>query len=189
METKNQAPSTFIPKQKQNKVDTIDALAYLSLFLIVAVVIGFIVFHYVLIEKENTRMKGYVNDIATWEKQMSEGDQKANMLALKKKSDVYVKLLNSRTEASKIFEFVKQRTLPEIYYNNFEADMDGKTVVLGGISDTFQNLAKQYLIFKADKEHVNSITIKEVGINKEKGINFTFNVSLNAASLQALFKK
>ena len=84
---------------------------------------------------------------------------------------------------------MKQRTLPEIYYNNFEADMDGKTVVLGGISDTFQNLAKQYLISKADKEHINSITIKEVGINKEKGINFTFNVSLNAASLQALFKK
>jgi len=188
METKNQAPSTFIPKQKQSKVSTIDALAYLALFLIVAVIIGFISFN-VLVGQENKRADTAKADQATWEKQLSESGQKESMLALKKKSDVYVKLLNSRTESSKIFDFLKQKTLPEIYYNQFDTDLDSKIITLGGNADTFQNLAKQYLIFKNDTEQITSVTIKEVGINKEKGVTFTFNVALNPASLQALFKK
>lgn len=97
----------------------------------------------------------------------------------------FKKVLDGHIYTSNIFNQLEVITLKTVYFNKFDLDIKKQTLMLGGVTDSYESFAKQFSELKTGKDIVGDVTIDSVSLTKE-GVEFSFKITL---SDNALLKK
>jgi len=194
-------PFDLIPpiKQKKKKRSSIGALAlkkakepkkliYVAVFIIVIVLIfGFYALvknHQSSLRKKTDKLKEQASEL----KQKRDTLRKEGQLAdFQNKLTALSYLVEQHTYWTTVFDFLEKATLPKVKFNNFSADLNGKSINLQGNTISFTRLAEQMIHLK------DSATIKELKLSSltisEEGIKFSFKIQLSPEAWQELKQK
>ncbi len=90
-------------------------------------------------------------------------------------------LLAGHPSFNGILKLIEDKTLPEVYYSNFLASYDGRTIVLEVKAKDFEDAAKQIVAFRSDTERVERVSASTLTANIDaagviKDIKFTLTI-------------
>ncbi|MBI2984282.1 MAG: hypothetical protein HYY50_01525 [Candidatus Kerfeldbacteria bacterium] len=109
-------------------------------------------------------------------------DDQRQIMATTKKVAAIRSLIENHTRWTNFFAKLEAYTLPEVFYGtNFSGDINGQ-LTLSARTDSYENLAKQYLVFTAAVKQKDFISAFEISSASQQvtpeGTAVTFSVSL-----------
>ncbi|MFZ3073849.1 MAG: hypothetical protein WA093_01820 [Minisyncoccales bacterium] len=173
-----------IPNKKKSVFSLENAVFYISLLLLAAVVGGFFYLGHLITQKEGELAEASVQAarIKTEEQKKLED----RILLVRQKLDDFSKILADRKISTGFFNKLESAVLPEVYFSDCKLDLDKMTAGLSGHADNFQALGQQMMLFENSKNNIKKANLGKVDINKEGGIDF--DVSFEVASGMAVSK-
>jgi len=166
----------LIPKKPKEEPFWQELLFYLS-FLCLAVTLLFCIGFGVLAKRSSLELEKINQELAK-EKTQEEIKAENQVLDYEKKVAAFTTLLKKRKPLSRIFDFLEAQVHPGVYFTKMGFVAESDILQVSGLADNFQILGQQTLIFKKDSS-VKDINLKQVGIGKFGGVEFSFEVSFN----------
>ena len=163
----------LIPKKPKEEPFWQELLFYIS-FLFLAVSLLFCIGFGVLANRSSLELKRVNNELAK-EKTQSQINTEAEVLSYQKKVSAFSILLKQRKPLSKIFDLLEKEVHPGIFFTKMGFTVNSDKLQISGVADNFQALGQQTLILKKDPL-VGQIDLKQVGIGKYGGVEFSFEV-------------
>lgn len=147
-----------------------------SLTLLIGAICSYFVFDYSQKKAEETfkNLKTTLEEEKTLQRIVLETE----VLNAKKKINGFSQLLDKHISTSNIFSLLEKKSLPKIWFTNFNFDFKDYSVIISGETDSFYTLGQQLLILKKEKL-IEKIGLSGVSISQEGNILFTFNLSLS----------
>ena len=163
----------LIPKKPKEEPFWQELLFYIS-FLFLAVSLLFCIGFGVLANRSSLELERVNNELAK-EKTQSQINTEAEVLSYQKKVSAFSILLKQRKPLSKIFDLLEKEVHPGIFFTKMGFTVNSDKLQISGVADNFQALGQQTLILKKDPL-VGQIDLKQVGIGKYGGVEFSFEV-------------
>lgn len=93
------------------------------------------------------------------------------------------KTISSRHKiTSRIFSFIEERTLPEVWFSTFDMTQSSQLLVLKGETETMATLGRQTKVFEDSQKYVAGASVVESNVDKESGkVKFTLHLALHPA--------
>lgn len=112
--------------------------------------------------------------------------KEAEIIPLKNKISDYGLLLNIHKSPLDIFKILEDHSLPKVWFSNFGFDIEEKQIVLSGHTDSFEILEQQVSVLK-EESLVTEITLSNVSIDEEGGIDFILELSFKSEVFNPTF--
>ncbi|MBU4351277.1 hypothetical protein L6250_02500 [Candidatus Parcubacteria bacterium] len=166
----------LIPKKPKEEPFWQELLFYVS-FLSLAVALLFCIGFGVLAKRSSLELEKINQELAK-EKTQEQIETETQVLDYEKKVIAFANLLKKRKPLSKIFDFLESEVHPGVYFTKAGFTTDSDIFQISGLADSFQILGQQALIFK-ENLLIKDINLKQVGIGKYGGVEFSFEVFFN----------
>ncbi len=98
----------------------------------------------------------------------------------KKKIDDFSALINNHKISSGIFVFIEGKTLPNVWFSNFDMSQSINGIKLSGEADTMETVGRQIQLFEQD-QYVKHIDIVSSEVEPTGKVKFLLNLSLDPA--------
>jgi len=125
----------------------------------------------------NSQIKTLDAKIAGLSQSVGEEQQK-NLVTLYSQLNNIKKLLDSHTNASKIFDLLEKNTKPQIYYFSLNLSLAGKNIELDGSAPSFGVLAEQLEVFKQIPE-IQKVSLGDSIAMPDGSVNFSIRLIFN----------
>lgn len=154
----------------------LDVILYFAVSLLVATIFCWLIFM-VKGNLEQEKAKKIYDNLLT----VGTADQKAqekNVLSYKKKISDFNVIFKNHEFASNIFAFMREQTLPYIWFKQFALDKKNGLVQLSGETDNLDFLSRQVSSLEKNS-YVKKIGTLNSSIGTNTKINFSLNISLD----------
>ena len=167
---------------RDNKSLIIDTLFYLMCGVLLAMVLSFFIFTYKIstINQKINELDKKILVYASEEQKASEME----VLNYKKKIDDFNTIINSHKISSKVFSFIEENTLPNVWFLSFSVSQAKGEINVLGEAENMEVLSSQVRVFESSKDYIKSINILNSQITQQGTTRFTLSLSLN----QDIFK-
>lgn len=147
---------------------------FLSLAVVVLGYFGAKFYGQKLIEQEKTITSQLSDSAVRYEKLKREEDK---WTAWRDNVEATKLLLERHIYWSNIFAKLEKITLPEVYYTNISATVDG-SITMSAVADSYLSVARQYLAYQQNTKDIGKITISGISGAANSGqINFMVSLS------------
>jgi len=165
----------LIPKEVPKLPNWLNTLFYVSLIFLFLSITGYFVLNNSIKNSQEkiqvlreTQLKNKTAEKTALEKEILKYDRKIDNLST---------LLSQHLVPSGIFELLQNSCHPKVYYSQFSLDANQSTLLLSGITQSFETLDQQFLILKGS-DWVQEVKLDQISISKEGKINFNLAVIL-----------
>ncbi|MDD2696806.1 MAG: hypothetical protein PHE52_01450 [Candidatus Pacebacteria bacterium] len=166
----------LIPKETPRLPNWLNTLFYVSLALLLLSITGyFILDNSIKASQKNldslreTLVKNKTAEKVALEREIIKYDRKIDNLSL---------LLSQHLAPSGIFELLQDSCLPQVHYSQFNLDAKQASLLLSGITQSFETLGQQFLVLQGS-DWVNDVKLDRISISKEGKVTFDLSLSLN----------
>jgi len=105
------------------------------------------------------------------------------ILNYEKKIEDFSSLAPYHLESSNFFNLLEETTHPKVWFSKINFDTEKGKVSFSGVTQSFESLGQQMLIFKA-KSSISEVSLEKVSIDKTGRINFDLSLSFNSSQLK-----
>lgn len=98
----------------------------------------------------------------------------------KKKIDAFSSMVGSHRISSNVFNLIEEKTLPKIWFSNFDMLGSVNKVILSGEAQDIETLSRQVQIFEEDRDHIKNAYILDYQIEPSGKIRFIISLSLHS---------
>ena len=105
------------------------------------------------------------------------------ILNYEKKIQDFSSLAPYHLESSNFFNLLEETTHPKVWFSKINFDTEKGKVSFSGVTQSFESLGQQMLIFKA-KSSISEVSLEKVSIDKTGRINFDLSLSFNSSQLK-----
>lgn len=169
----------IIPKPgaiAKREVSYSQVLSYVLIILLLFAFLGYFSLN-VMVKKSQQKLEEVKSAVSKTEtKEVQELEDK--IIRAKEKIGLFSKLLDSRKKSSNFFNFLKENCHSKASFSELKLDLERGEVVISGQAESFRVLGEQMLIFK-NSELIQSVNLSTVSIEREGGIGFELNLSLD----------
>ena len=159
-----------------NRYHFIDFAAYFVSALLVATLFCYVLFFF-KVYWQNQQVNIIDQKIAAYGTPQQKAHEK-QVFDYKKKIDDFAGILVSHKISLKIFNFIEEKTLPNVWFSSFDVSQAANEIRLLGEAENMETLSRQISFFE-NSDNVNTITVLNSQINNTGKIQFTLVVSLN----------
>ncbi len=110
---------------------------------------------------------------------LQQKEKEKKVLDYKKKIDDYYLLIGSHKITSNIFAFIEKKTMPNVWFSNFDISLPANEVKLSGESENMETLSRQIKAFEESGDYINSITVLNSEVQPSRKVKFTLSFHLN----------
>jgi hypothetical protein len=167
--------SLYQPKNNQSQ--WIDVIRYFFSSLLVAAIFCYLVFvakAYLLQQQINVLDQGILAQSTP-----AQNASEARLQGYKKEIADYAALIDSHSVSSNLFNFIEEKTLPDVSFSSLTLSETKNDLQLVGQADTMAALSNQINIFEENKDDVKNIDVLNSSVVKPGKITFTLDISLN----------
>lgn len=154
----------------------IDYLFYVVSIFLAAAVLSYLIFNFKIQLQEKM-----IQDIEVKLLSLNTGDRQVynkKVLDYKKKINDFSALLDNHKITSNIFSFIESKTLPNVWFSDFNIQKETNELRLSGFTDDMGFLSRQVQLFEQSNDYVESITVFSSEINVAGNVNFILDLSL-----------
>ena len=105
------------------------------------------------------------------------------ILSYEKKIKDFSSLVSYHLENSNFFNLLAEKTHPKVWFSTINFDTEQGKVSFSGVTQSFESLGQQMLIFKAENS-ISGVSLERVSIDKTGRINFDLSFSFNRDQLR-----
>ena len=105
------------------------------------------------------------------------------ILSYEKKIKEFSSLASYHLENSNFFNLLEEKTHPKVWFSAINFDTEQGKVSFSGVTQSFESLGQQMLIFKAENS-ISGVSLERVSIDKTGRINFDLSFSFNRDQLR-----
>jgi hypothetical protein len=166
----------LIPRQREGSAVFVNILFYFSLILLIASIASYFIL-------DNLQQKT-VKTIESLDAELAIADASPEAATKKiiqdyeKKINDFSFLLAAHKYNSQVFPLIESLTHPKVVFSNFSQDSDKRTIVLSGVTDSFQTLGQQLFIFK-NGEFIEEVKLSNIAFKEDGRISFGFDLVLD----------
>lgn len=171
----------IIPKPTIKAPLGLNILLYFSIVLLIIAVLSIFVLDRLIKNSTDTldNLKAAIGKTTPEEtalrKEISDQERKLNDFS---------SLLDNHRKISKSFSFLENLSHPKAWFSSFSADPNQSLVRVSGLTESFQTLGEQLIIFQnpplpEQKKLIKSVALSEISIGEGGKIGFTFTLSLD----------
>lgn len=171
----------IIPKKIPKLPGWLNVLFYISLILVVFSILGFFILDN-SIKKAKKALISLEGELVAQETPERVALKK-EVLNYEGKIKDFSKILEQHFKTSKIFESLEKNCHPRVWFSKFGLNSRQGLLTIFGITDSFESLGQQILIFKNDPL-VKNVGIASISIGREGKIEFTLSILVD----QKIFK-
>jgi hypothetical protein len=155
-----------------------DVIFYFVISLLIATVLCWLIF----LVKNNMIRNDIANEIVKLQEvgTDTQKQEETDVINYKKKINDFTGLFANHQFASNVFAFIQAKTVPNIWFKQFNLDEKGSTVQLSGETDDVDSFSRQVAILEGDK-YIKSIGTLNSSSSKSAKVNFNINLSLDKA--------
>jgi len=165
----------IIPKKAEAKPATLlNFLFYFSLILLIIAILGY--FSLFLLQKNSKKMLQKIEEKTAEKGTPEEKALEEKALLYQKKIDDFSNLINAHQSNLKFFDSLESLTHPKVFFSKANLKIREGNISLSGVTDNFEILGQQFLIFQKEN-FINNVNLSKVSIGKEGKIEFTIEVS------------
>jgi len=166
----------IIPKPKNKAPRWLIIFLASSIIIFLAVVSSYLYFEITArgLSKKIEERKEALSEIPSPEQKALEED----LLLKEAKINIYGNLLSSHEKSDNVFNFLESICHPKVWFSEFNFNSDEKTVSIKGTAENFTAMAQQMFIFRS-QELLKSITLSELSLGEEGGVDFSLQVTLD----------
>lgn len=171
-----------IPKRKIKTKKLLNLGFYASLILFFAFVVSYFVFDKLAIpnrEKELAGVKERISQKGT----PKEKEMERAVLKYETETKDYSVLLASHKHSSKFFSFFESLCHPQVWVTSIGLNMEESTVTFFGLTENFQTLGQQLIIFKKEKL-IKEVNLTNISMEPDGEVSFTMELSLEPGIFQ-----
>ena len=163
-------------KGKESSLIT-DVLFYFVCALLVAVVFCYVIFSFksYLQSQKIAQMDNNISLAAAGQQMVSE----KRALDYKKKIDEYSFIIGKHRISSNVFVFIEERTLPDVWFSNFDMSQSDDGIKLLGESENMEALSRQVQAFEKSEDYVSDVNISNLEVQASGKIRFFLSFHLN----------
>lgn len=119
----------------------------------------------------NTKILEYGND--------SQKASERKILDYKKKIDDFTILLNDHRFSLNVYDFIEQKTLPNVWFLSFNVSAVKNEINLSGEAENMEALSNQLNVFEGTRDYINDIGVLGSQVTDSGRVSFTLRLSLN----------
>ena len=171
----------IIPKPTRRLPEWQNILFYLSLALLTAAVLSYILLIY-FVSKSTTTLQDLESQIA----QTGTAEEKAlekEVFGDEKRINDFAVLLSLHQKPSNFFTLLENITHPKVWFSKLTLDLANCQAILSGQAPNFSILGQQSLILQ-NEEAIESIDLTELSLGKEGQAEFTLSLVLDPTILK-----
>ncbi len=171
----------IIPKPTKRILPWQNALFYLSLALVIAVVFGY----FILLYFEN-KASGASRNLEEKIAEVGTPEEKAReieVFAQKRKIEDFSKLLQGHQKSSNFLKFLEGITHPKVWFSRVELNIDQFQAQLSGRTQSFQTLGQQLFIFQR-QNLIQNVDLAKLSLGKTGEAEFSFLLSFDPELLK-----
>ncbi len=163
----------IIPKQQERSLSLANILLYFSLILLITVAASYFIL--------NNFWQKTEKDIESLDKELAAADASPEaalekvVLNYQKKINDFASLLASRKYSSQIFPLIESITHPKVAFSDFSLEISRGGITLSGITDSFQTLDQQLVIFKNEKL-IKEANLSSISFKSDGRVSFNFDL-------------
>jgi hypothetical protein len=109
-------------------------------------------------------------------------EREGELLLMKNKIEQYSDIISNHNSPLNVFTFLEENCLPKVWFSNFQFDVEGKTAILSGHTESFGTLEQQADQLRIQPELV-SLDITSVILDEDEEIEFKFSLVFNPSIL------
>ena len=152
------------------------------IFYILCALLTIIVFTYFIIMYkvylQNKEMSELGAKIAAYSANQEKIYEK-KVLDYKKKIDDYSKIINNHKISSNVFSFIEERTLPNVWFSEFDMSQGTNEIKLSGETENMETFGRQIQVFEKSQDYIKSIDVLDSQVGASEKIKFILSLSLN----------
>ncbi len=169
--------NTQLPSPLKSRSFWINVVFYffLALLLVSILLYAFFVLRVYLQKKKISEIDDKIATYGTKEQKANE----KQVLDYKKKIDDFAIIINNHRISSNIFGFVEDKTLPSVWFSNFDMSESSNEIRLTGEAESMETLSRQVKTFEESKDYVKSISVLSSQTESDKKIRFILNLILD----------
>lgn len=171
----------IIPKAIKKAPEWHNLAFYISLGLLTAVILGYVLFFYFESKALNSLqdLEGKISQLNP----KGEKNIENKVLITKEQIDTFAELLDKHKKPSKFFAFLEENTHPKIWFSEVELNPEKAGALINGQAASFEVLGQQLLIFQ-QHESIKSVDTTNILIDKEGKAGFSFYLYLDPQILK-----
>ena len=150
---------------------------YLSIVLLLASIIGYLVTDYYFLKKASAESQ-QLDEALSQAKTDESNNLEAELSRLKEGIDIFSLLIEKHKRNSNFFYLIEGVTHPQVFFSEISLDSNANNVRLSGETENFRILGEQLIIFK-NTEFIGNLKLGEISTTEEGKISFQFNISIN----------
>lgn len=166
----------IVPKPPEEIPVSEKIFFYFSLFCLFFALFSFLFLFFSLknLNSQKVQLEKRISEIKT--PQIKEIERELSGLG---KSFSYMRnLLESHFLISKLFPFLESKILKNVFLDSFSFNLSERKVEVSGIAESFEDLSKQYFVFKEDPK-IEKLEILSVSLTPEGKISFKISFHFN----------
>ena len=161
----------------EGQILTLDHLFYFTIILLAASVVGFVVFNF-----KTVLQYQIIEDIEKKSLNLGAGERQAynkKVLDYKEKIDDFATIIDNHKITSRIFAFIEENTISNVWFSNFNMQKTDNEIRLSGESESMEALSQQIKVFEAKSDFVKSINVLSSKTNAARKVIFDVNLVLD----------
>lgn len=163
----------------KNKYWLVNSLFYFALASLIVVVFSYLIFTFkvYLQSQKINEMDKIIAAYGTDEQRSYE----KKVFDYKRKIDDFAVILKNHKISSNIFIFIEERTLPKIWFSQFETlDLSEpeSEINLSGEAENTEVLSRQIQVLEKSKDYIKSVSIASYQVGPAREVKFVLNLSL-----------
>jgi|GEM_PF-1118697 len=166
----------LLPKKKVEVSTGQKILLYFSLSLLIILIVGYFVFSF-LDKRVNQKIKE-TKELIAQTRNSSEIQTEEDIKTYEKKLNSFSFILDKHSFPSKVFPLLERDTLPRVYFTKFDLNPENLTLNLDGVTDNFQILGEQILVFRRDPL-IRNVSLRDISIKSIGMVQFSLGMSLS----------
>ncbi|HLD70745.1 MAG TPA: hypothetical protein VI937_02595 [Negativicutes bacterium] len=108
----------------------------------------------------------------------AEKDAEKNVLTTQKQINDFAVVLNSQKITSNVFTFIEQKTLPNVWFSNFNLSQSSSELRLSGEAEDMATLSQQFKVFEDSNDHIKNISVFNSQISSTGRVSFLMNITV-----------
>ena len=173
----------IIPKSPQKTPLLIKVLLALSVGIFVFSVGGFIILFFLESKTESKIQETEI--LLQAEKTQEEVQLEQDVLVIQARLKDFAALIKLKKDMLPAFSFLETVVHPEVTFLSMNVDTNRYSLVLQGIAESFSALDEQLVILQA-REEPNSVSLTDLQVGQQGGINFQMEIQFPANFFQQL---
>jgi Tfp pilus assembly protein PilN len=165
----------IIPKPKPKLPGWINFLFWVSVLILVFLIGTFFYLQYQnsLLKEKNNSLQNQINELDVKIKKELKGE----VFKISEKIKDFSQILKEHKIISNFFEFLKSISHPRVQFTSLNLNAKNYEVTLRGITENFQVLGEQLLVFK-ENENIKNLKVFNISLNKEGKVEFSLSFNL-----------